>query len=63
MTIRVSSDGGKSWPVKHVLHDGSAAYSCLSVLPDGDLGVLYERDQYRQLFFERVGRQTLLKSD
>ena len=43
MTVRLSRDEGKTWPTPKVLHDGPAAYSCLAVLPDGDIGCLYER--------------------
>lgn len=43
LTIRRSNDGGRSWPVGHVLDDGPSAYSCLGRLSNGSLGVLYER--------------------
>jgi sialidase-1 len=43
MTVRLSDDGGKTWPVSRELHAGPAAYSCLAVLPDGTLACLYER--------------------
>lgn len=42
MTVRLSYDEGKSWPVAKVLHAGPAAYSCLAVLPGGRIGCLYE---------------------
>ena len=56
MTVRVSDDGGQTWPVKKVLHEGPAAYSCLTVLPDGSVGCLYECGEegpYEHLVFER----------
>jgi sialidase-1 len=43
MTIRASFDDGSTWPAAKVLHDGPAAYSCLTALPDGTVGCLYER--------------------
>lgn len=43
MTVRVSYDEGASWPVSRVIHEGPAAYSSLVVLPDGSIGVLFER--------------------
>jgi sialidase-1 len=49
MTIRASYDDGESWPVARLLHEGSAAYSCLVVLPDGQIGCLYERDNYAKI--------------
>ena len=45
MTVRLSYDEGKTWPVKRVLHERDAAYSCLAVLPGGDIGCLYERGE------------------
>jgi sialidase-1 len=43
MTVRLSYDEGKTWPVSKLLHDGPSAYSCLTVLPDNRIGVMYER--------------------
>lgn len=43
MTIQLSRDEGVTWPVSRVLHEGPAAYSCLAILPDGQIGILYER--------------------
>ncbi|BCS34238.1 sialidase [Luteitalea sp. TBR-22] len=57
MTIRLSEDEGETWPFWRVLHEGPAAYSCLVVLRDGTIGVLYERGQqsaYERLTFARV---------
>ena len=42
MTVRLSSDGGRSWPAARSLHAGPAAYSDLAVLPGGELCCLYE---------------------
>lgn len=43
MTVRLSYDDGETWSVSKTLHDGPAAYSDLAVLPNGDIGCLYER--------------------
>lgn len=43
MTVRLSQDDGKTWPVDRVLHEGPAAYSCLAKLRDGRAACLYER--------------------
>ena len=42
MTLRLSRDGGESWPVSRVLYEGPAAYSELAVLSDETLVVLFE---------------------
>jgi len=47
MTVRLSYDEGKTWPVSKLLNAGPSAYSCLTVLPDGTIGCLYERGEKR----------------
>ena len=42
MTVRLSSDGGRTWPTAQTLHPGPAAYSDLAALPNGELCCLYE---------------------
>lgn len=59
MTVRLSYDEGKTWPVSKLIHAGSAAYSCLAVLPDGRIGLLYERDGYKKITFARFSLEWL----
>ncbi|NQU22032.1 MAG: exo-alpha-sialidase [Candidatus Nealsonbacteria bacterium] len=54
MTVRLSYDEGKTWPIAKVIYAGSAAYSDLVVLPDGTIGCLYERDNYGKISFARI---------
>ena len=42
MTVRLSPDGGLTWPAARVLHPGPAAYSDLAALPNGAICCLYE---------------------
>jgi len=53
LTVRLSDDNGKSWPYARLVCEGSSAYSSLVSLPDGDVGLLYERNDYQQLTFAR----------
>ena len=53
LTIRLSVDEGKTWPVAKLLYAGSAAYSCLVVLPDHSIGCFFERDGYSKITFAR----------
>jgi sialidase-1 len=56
LTVRISRDDGKTWPVSRTLHDGPAAYSCLTVLPDKSIGCLYEcgrTNAYEKISFAR----------
>ena len=43
LTVRLSFDGGHTWPQSRVLWAGKAAYSSTIALSDGTIGVLYER--------------------
>jgi sialidase-1 len=45
LTVRLSRDEGKTWPASKSLHAGPSAYSCLAVLPNGEIGCLYERGE------------------
>ncbi|MBX2820898.1 MAG: glycoside hydrolase, partial [Rhodothermaceae bacterium] len=51
MTIRVSYDNGVSWPVEQEIYNGSAAYSSLVSLPEDQVGLLYERNEYGEIVF------------
>ena len=51
MTIRTSYDDGQTWPVEQVVYSGPAAYSSLVSLPDGQVGLLYERNDYGEIVF------------
>ena len=49
MTVRVSYDEGETWPVAKEVYAGPSSYSCLTVLPDGDIGLIYEGgDKHRR---------------
>lgn len=52
--LSLSTDNGLSWPAKLVLCPGSSAYSTAARLPDGNIGVLYERQGYREIVFVSV---------
>jgi sialidase-1 len=45
LSIKLSHDDGKTWPVNKTLQAGPSAYSDLAVLPDGTVLCLYEADE------------------
>lgn len=61
MTVRLSYDEGKTWPISKLLHDGPSAYSCLAVLPNGDIGCFYEggETKYGEMVFVRFSLEWL----
>jgi sialidase-1 len=59
-TVRMSYDGGETWPVARTVYSGPFAYSCLTTLPDGTIGLLYERDGYERITFARFNLAWLM---
>lgn len=57
MTVRLSHDDGRTWPSQKLLYEGPSAYSCLTILPDGNLSCLYEAGRqrpYEGIVFEEI---------
>lgn len=56
MTVRLSYDEGKTWPTARLLHRGPSAYSCLAVMPKGQIACLFEAGKghpYEKIVFAR----------
>lgn len=51
MTVRISYDEGKTWSAGKTIYSGSSAYSSLCVLPNGDIGLFFEKDNYQDNVF------------
>eukprot|EP00050_Salpingoeca_kvevrii_P008576 m.303703 g.303703 ORF g.303703 m.303703 type:complete len:390 (-) comp16122_c0_seq1:124-1293(-) len=51
MTLWVSKDHSDSWQLVKVIDSGPAAYSALTLLPDGSIGLLYEWAEKMRLVF------------
>lgn len=49
LTVRASVDGGRIWTDGRVIDPGPSGYSCMAVLPDGSVGVLYEAGRATEL--------------
>ena len=54
VTVKLSYDEGRTWPVATLIHAGSSAYTALAVLKDGRVAVMYERDGYAKLTVARI---------
>jgi sialidase-1 len=58
-TLRLSHDGGNTWPIAGVIEPGSFGYSSLCPLPKGKLGILFETvdepEKDRELYRIRYG--------
>ncbi|MDX2429889.1 MAG: sialidase family protein [Bacteroides sp.] len=51
MTVRISYDEGESWSEGKCIYPGSSAYSSMTVLENGDIGLFFEKDYYTENVF------------
>lgn len=59
-TIYASLDDGQTWPHRKTIYKEGFAYSCLTVLSDGRIGVLFERDGYESVGFLTLKLEVIL---
>ncbi|MHC4109579.1 MAG: exo-alpha-sialidase [Planctomycetota bacterium] len=62
MTIRLSYDECRNWPVSRTLYPGKTAYSELAIAPDMTICCFYEngvKDKYEKITFARFGLEWL----
>lgn len=45
VSMWISYDEGATWPLKKMLCEGTSAYSSITILPDGTIGVYLEQDE------------------
>lgn len=53
MTVRVSYDEGATWSEGKTIYAGGSAYSSLTILKNGDIGLLFEKDDHEENVFVR----------
>jgi sialidase-1 len=51
MTVRISYDEGKTWTAGKTIYPGGSAYSSLTVLKNGNIGLFFEKDNYKENAF------------
>jgi len=49
LTVKLSCDNGRSWPVRRTVEPGASAYSSLADLGGGKFALLYERGDYTHI--------------
>jgi len=59
LTVRISYDECKTWPVSKVVNEGSSAYSDLAIAPDMTILSLYETDEYSKIVLARFNIEWL----
>ncbi len=51
IVVRISYDEGKTWTEAKTIYSGSAAYSSITVLKNGEIGLFFEKDDYKENVF------------
>lgn len=59
MTLRISYDEGKTWTEGKTIYKGGSAYSSMSILANGDIGLFFEKDNYKENAFVRISLEWL----
>ncbi len=59
LTVKMSCDDGKTWPISRVVDPGSAGYSTMTKLPSGKIGLFYESHGYRHMTYTSFGLKWL----
>ncbi|SDN67662.1 sialidase family protein [Allokutzneria albata] len=59
MTVRASTDGGKTWPKSVEISPDKAAYSDLVQVDEDRVGLLYEAGPYERIIFHTIGMGSL----
>ena len=54
MTIKISYDEGKTWSKGKTIYAGSAAYASMTILANGDIGLFFEKEGYKENVFVSV---------
>lgn len=66
MTVKMSRDDGRTWPVAKLVNKGLSGYSDMAVLPDGTVGILYEnglKAYYEKITFAKFDIKWLTEKD
>ena len=61
VTVRMSYDEGKSWPVEKRILTGPGAYSSMAVFPDGSIGILFETGNQYGEYVDHYGKEVFAR--
>ncbi len=50
VSVLMSTDEGVTWPIQKTIFPGASAYSSLTILPDGTIGLYYENGEYGDIY-------------
>ena len=62
LSLSISEDQGKTWAKNQTIYTGESAYSSMTKLKNGDIGVFFEKDNYTKNVFVRIPKSWLTKN-
>jgi sialidase-1 len=62
LALSVSKDEGKTWKENLIIYKGKSAYSSMTKLKNGDIGLLFEKDDYSKNVFVRIPKDRFIKN-
>ena len=54
LTLKISYDEGKTWTKGKTIYSGGSAYSSLTILKNGNIGLFFEKDGYKKNVFVEI---------
>ena len=60
IVLRYSADEGRSWSNPKIIYNGEAAYSSMTVMENGNLGLFFEMDNYTKNVFTSISIKEVL---
>ncbi|MBK7104646.1 MAG: exo-alpha-sialidase [Ignavibacteriae bacterium] len=60
MSISISYDEGKTWTLEKLIYSGSSAYSSMTILENGNVGLFFEKDDYTENVFVKLDINSIL---
>ena len=54
LSVRISYDEGRTWSDGKTIYTGKSAYSSMCILQNGDIGLFFEKDNYKKNVFTTI---------
>lgn len=55
LTLKISYDEGQTWSQGKTIYAGGSAYSTMTIMQNGDIGIVFEKDDHKENVFTSVG--------
>lgn len=63
MRVKYSNNGGLSWSEGKTVYAGPSAYSSMSAMQNGDIGLVFEKDNYQEIVFTRIPLEWIIVNE